>query len=360
VATSSLEVINFSETILIDEMLVELKIIEDACLLEDDVVSNVSLPDKNYDNVAPDIDNQVDTLVNNLADDWATDIDADEGQHFSKIVLCDKDEKETVKAHCVCGSTEAAKNLVEAKSIQPKVTTDLKGLVNNMKGEQKSSDVNSLAAAVQVENQPLVVKNAKCTRRQRQHSCPPRATRSISSGPWSIEWLQDQVHGDVGVVSSTKNKSISKLSSKAKTSNFEVKETVNKECKSGTRLKHSDRNLKKVARLPVDDRKHVLKILMKKVHRRRGANKSDALTDAIRKGSHVSESSSSASVNNDWKNWVVLRGKDDVVKEDVICFGKSLGVKLYNDKSNQFRVLSRGRKQKKEIVEGVEEGSQKG
>jgi len=362
VATSSLEVINFSETILIDEMSVELKIIEEwgFNIGEDDVVSNMSLPDKNYDNMAPDIDNHVDALVNNLADDWATDIHADEGQHSSKFVLCDKDEKENIKAHRVSGSTEATRNLVKAESLQPKVTTDLNGLVNDMKGEQKSSEVKAPAAVMQVEHQPPVVKTTKCSRRQRQHSCPPRATRSINSGPWNIEWLQDQVHGDVGVVSSSKHKSTSKLSFKTKTSNCEVKGNVNKECKSGTRLKHSARNLKKVARLPVDDRKHVLKILMKKVRRCRGATKSVAFTDAIRNGSHVSESSSSASVNNDWKNWVVLRGKDDVVQEDVNCFGKSLGVKLYNDKSNHFRLLSRGRKHKEEIVEEVKEGAQKG
>jgi hypothetical protein len=229
-----------------------------------------------------------------------------------------------------------------------------------MKGEQKLSVDASLEAVLQEDNQPLGVNKAKCIRRQRQHSCPPCATRSINSGPWSLEWLQDQVHGDVGVVSSSKNKSKFKLCSKAKSTNSVVEETENKECKSGTRLKHSARNLKKIARLPVDDRKQVLKILMKKVHRRRGVNKSDVLTDAIRKGSHVSESSSSVSVNNGWKNWVVLQGKDEVVKEDVNCFGKSLGVKLYNDKSNQFRVLSRGRKQNKESVEVVKEGSQKG
>ena len=132
-----------------------------------------------------------------------------------------------------------------------------------------------------------------------------------------------------------------------------------KEGKLDNKLKHSARNLKKIARLPVDDRKKVLKIIMKKVHRSRGVKMSDALNNAVSKGSHVPESSSSASVNNDWKNWVVLRGKDEVVKGDINCFGKSLGVKFYNDKANWFRVLSRGRNQKTKSVEEVGEGSQK-
>jgi len=125
------------------------------------------------------------------------------------------------------------------------------------------------------------------------------------------------------------------------------------------KLKHSACNLKKIARLPVDDRKQVLKILMKKVHRRIRITRSKALNDAISKGSLVPESSSSASVNNDWKRWAILRGKDEVVKGDINFFGRSLGVKFYNDKANQFRVLSRGQKQKKKSGKVVDEGTQK-
>ncbi|MCI47135.1 DUF4283 domain protein, partial [Trifolium medium] len=33
-------------------------------------------------------------------------------------------------------------------------------------------------------------------RRKRTKSCPPRANRSVISGPWSLEWLQDHNHGD--------------------------------------------------------------------------------------------------------------------------------------------------------------------
>jgi len=69
--------------------------------------------------------------------------------------------------------------------------------------------------------------------------------------------------------------------------------------KTGGKLKHSAHNFKKIARLPVNDRKQVLKILMKKVHRRRGAKKTYVLSKAISKGSHVSNSSSSGSENND-------------------------------------------------------------
>jgi hypothetical protein len=167
------------------------------------------------------------------------------------------------------------------------------------------------------------------------------------------------VHGDVGVVSSSKQPSKIMLNTKAKSSKIVTDDTLPQKTAPCHKLKRSARNLKKIARLPVDDRKQVLKLLMKKVHRRRRMTSSKALNDAISKGSLVPESSSSASVNNDWKNWVVLRDKDEVVKGDINCFGRSLGVKFYNDKANQFRVLSSGRKQKKKSGEVVDEGTQK-
>lgn len=94
-ATSSLDVINFTEKILIDGEIVELKIIEewgfeigeDACSLEDvDDDSKVSVPCNNYDFLAPDVCDQVDDLVNNLADDWV-----DEG----KEIQCKSSPKAT-------------------------------------------------------------------------------------------------------------------------------------------------------------------------------------------------------------------------------------------------------------------------
>lgn len=40
-------------------------------------------------------------------------------------------------------------------------------------------------------------------KRLRTSSCPPTGTRSVMSGPWSLEWLSDQLHFEAGVVSSS-------------------------------------------------------------------------------------------------------------------------------------------------------------
>lgn len=247
-----------------------------------------------------EIDEQVEHLVNNMVDDWATDIDADNCHQFTK-----KEVQEEVgnMADCDHGFNEASKNVIP---IQPQAIIGSKGKVNVLNEEQPLDDKNSQHPSLKDVSLSLNIKKETCLQGQRHHSCPPRASHSINSGPWSIEWLQDHVLGDAGVVSSSKPTFNFKSSSKAKPSKSVVEEIVSKDCNSGKRfkysLKHSARNLKKIARLHVDDRKQILKILMKKAHRRRGVKKSDAITTAISKGSHTLESSSSASVNNDWKH----------------------------------------------------------
>jgi len=50
---------------------------------------------------------------------------------------------------------------------------------------------------------------------------------------------------------------------------------------------------------------------------------------------------SQASVNNDWQNYVVLHGDEEVAVEDVWGIGKAIGVRFNGDKANMFDVLSR-------------------
>jgi hypothetical protein len=61
-----------------------------------------------------------------------------------------------------------------------------------------------------------------------------------------------------------------------------------------------------------------------------------------------SNESSSASVNNDWKNWVVLHRNEVVVADDVQGIGKEIGVK--GDTKNMFNVLSRSKQVSKGSV----------
>ncbi|MCI27137.1 sulfate transporter, partial [Trifolium medium] len=97
--------------------------------------------------------------------------------------------------------------------------------------------------------------------------------------------------------------------------------------KAGGVLRHSLYRLKKVARLPCKDRSEVLKVLKKNVRRRRGGTGVNQSCSVSHQASSE-VSSSAASVNNDWKHWVVMQGNDQVAVDDVWGIGKAIGVKF--------------------------------
>ncbi|MCI66470.1 sulfate transporter, partial [Trifolium medium] len=70
---------------------------------------------------------------------------------------------------------------------------------------------------------------------------------------------------------------------------------------------------------------------------RKGVNRSSEMFHQSLDG----ENSSSASVSNDWKNWVVMQGNDQMVVDDVWGIGKAIRVKFRGDNANMFNVLSR-------------------
>jgi hypothetical protein len=123
--------------------------------------------------------------------------------------------------------------------------------------------------------------------------------------------------------------------------------------KAGGVLRHPVLTLKKVARLPSKDRQEVvkvlhnskiLKVLKKNIrNRKRLREKVTRSLEATDKSSH-NESSSSASVNNDWKHWAVLNGSEETKADDVQDFGKSIGVSFKRSCHNKFGVLSRMKK----------------
>ena len=92
--------------------------------------------------------------------------------------------------------------------------------------------------------------------RCRASSCPPKATRSITSGPWSLEWLSDQHHSEAGVVSSSQKggkKSVRLSKKEGQADNVHQKRK-----KIYGALRHPVLSLRKVARLPLGDRETVL------------------------------------------------------------------------------------------------------
>ena len=88
---------------------------------------------------------------------------------------------------------------------------------------------------------------------------------------------------------------------------------------------------------------HVLKRRIGKRNVKKGVTRSvEVISKSVSDGA-----SSSSSVNNDWKNWVVLHGNEDVKVEDVRGMGKAIGVNFKGDSHNKFSVLSKVGKEKR-------------
>jgi len=180
-------------------------------------------------------------------------------------------------------------------SIYPEVKETTCAELGEQIVEEQSAHVTNLDANTQVPSD----ENATCFRRKHQSSCPPKATQSVNSGLWSLEWIQDQVHGDVGVVSSSKNKVRNKSGDDTKSSKGGMMGTSTNKIKSRAKIQHLTYNLKIIARLPSQDRKQVLQLLSRKVLKQKESKRSNELADVITKGSQVSDSSSSVSINNE-------------------------------------------------------------
>ncbi|PNX89689.1 hypothetical protein L195_g045811, partial [Trifolium pratense] len=163
----------------------------------------------------------------------------------------------------------------------------------------------------------------------------------VFSGPWSLDWLHDHNHGDAGFFFSARKKT--KAGKSQGDGNHRDERKSLKKRQGGGMLRHSLHTLKKVARMPSKDRKEVLKVLKKNVCKRQGGSRADRSCEVVHQVSSE-KNQSSASVNNDWENWVVMQDNNYMVVDDVWDIGKAIGVKFKGNSSNMFNVLSRARK----------------
>lgn len=85
----------------------------------------------------------------------------------------------------------------------------------------------------------------------------------------------------------------------------------------------------------------VLKGLKQKIrNRRRQREKVIRSLEEVSRGTS-NESSSMASINNEWQNWVALWGSDEANAKDIQGIGKLKGVSFNGNNHNKFSVLSR-------------------
>ncbi|PNX89484.1 hypothetical protein L195_g045604 [Trifolium pratense] len=312
---------------------------EDFCLLGEDIGSEVSNSSCGEGHVDPEARCNVDMLVNNFTD--RLEEDGGDIAHG----LCEEEPLEDIEVFPpIVGESG---EVMERRSDIP---SPAHFSVENSSNLRSSPQGVSQDQVVGSEEHPLLVE-AKCSfsprtiHCKRSNSCPPEARRSVLSGPWSLEWLNDQNHGDAGVIFSARKKSRKGNPSGEKVKKKEQHDPRRR--KAGGLLRHPLHSLKKVARMPCNDRREVLKVLKKSVRRRRGGDDYNRSCSVSRRAS-AEDSSSSVSINNDWMNWVAVQGNDQMAVDDVWGIGKAIGVKFKGDNVNMFNILSRAGKGKKD------------
>jgi hypothetical protein len=159
-------------------------------------------------------------------------------------------------------------------------------------------------------------------------------------------------HGEAGLIFSSKKVKSQKDCPEARRLKEEHKGS--KKRKVGGPLCHALYIMKRIARLPIKDRREVLRILHKNGRRDQGRG---VVHSHREKDSNASAeaATSSASVNNDWKHWVAMQGDERKAAEDIVEVGKSLGVIVTVDQANRFNVLSKAGKGKQPTPVGSTE-----
>ncbi|MCH94556.1 sulfate transporter, partial [Trifolium medium] len=198
VATPSLAVINLTDTILVDYSMVEIKIIdewgfnigEDACLFEEEDTQE-SKSEHTVDHGDHELSNHVDILVEKLADD----LERDEGEwhkDVDKIVGNEKaDDRDSL------GGSSGSHSLQREDSVSEHHISDTETVVSPTPSENevlRSTKVLPVTKPLEGVAQQPAESGPILGHRKRHLSCPPSGGRSVLSGPWSLEWLNDHNH----------------------------------------------------------------------------------------------------------------------------------------------------------------------
>ncbi|PNX63627.1 putative sulfate transporter, partial [Trifolium pratense] len=244
IATTDLDIINRVETVLVDGNQVKVKIVEewgyalgeDMCLFEEEVESEGAQSVCGEGQIDPEARRNVDMMVNLF-----TDGVRDEGFDVIQGMDVEKPLDKLDVALSSEGETEAE---VERGS---KISSNLRPGPHGEFGNQGvHTDLTPFKTEAQARH------SIRSRRSKRTNSCPPEVKRSVISGPWSLEWLNDQNHGEAGVIFSVCKKGKKGHHHGKSLNKFGHQEPRRR--KEGGLLRHPLHSLKKVARMPSKDR----------------------------------------------------------------------------------------------------------
>jgi hypothetical protein len=349
IATESLDVVKRKEKLVVDDSVVKVQVTEewgyalrdDTFIQVEDSVPEASLRDQDRDRCDMEASQQVDKMVEDLADRLVKE----EGYtpHQKGAVHHDNKGLENPEFSGPVLSPDVKSGRVSSDSCRDSVD-----LVAETVAPRQESDGKVLVRW----NATKLVGDTKGSGCHRATSCLPGDRSPARSGPWSRGWLQKHTHGEAGLIFSSKKVESRKDCPEARRLKEEHKGS--KKRKVGGPLCHALYIMKRIARLPIKDRREVLRILHKNGRRDQGRG---VVHSHREKDSNASAeaATSSASVNNDWKHWVAMQGDERKAAEDIVEVGKSLGVIVTVDQANRFNVLSKAGKGKQPTPVGSTE-----
>ncbi|PNX71795.1 cysteine-rich receptor-like protein kinase, partial [Trifolium pratense] len=330
IATPDLEIVNRVVSVLVDGIQVEVNIVEewgcnlgeDICLFEDDGDSEVNQSDHEEGQGDPEVQCHIDTMVENFVKGMEEEDDIGSQENF---------QLSNTRGGVEGGSEDVGE--AGAHPFVPRVEHFVRS--NSRASETRDSPLStggqgSVSICSPTNERGRYTGDGGCVgsvttlkRGDRAKSCPPGANRSMLSGPWSLEWLHDLNQGDAGVIFSAR-----KRSCKGDRNGGGIKKSVQedpKRRKGGGVFRHTISSVKKIARMPSEDRAKVLKVLKKNERSCRTGVVAPRVSGVSRQVSST-VSSSTTSGTNDWQHWVVMRGSEQVAADDVRVVGEAIGL----------------------------------
>ena len=282
ISTPSIDVVNVTEQILVNGVLLDIKIIEewgfcmgyDVCLYGEDDKSVHSCPNGDEVHAGFEMDENVDTFVDKVVKEMVNveeeDVNVDEQDKSVNFETTETIDGHATKVHIV-SVTDSSKEVsqVVASSTNEADISAMNGLIGVQPFNVSHQPFSEGSAPPSRARRSKIVSNAKIDhqevvsrkRRVKTSLCSQDDTGSSRSGRWSAEWLHNVQKDDIGLISSKKKRLKKMVADTAGNGGGNKCQVVRK--KAGGVFRHPVFTLKKVARLPSKDREEVMKVMKK-------------------------------------------------------------------------------------------------
>jgi hypothetical protein len=193
----------------------------------------------------PEVRQNVDLLVEKMVDALDDEAGANVQGHNGSKIMSTPGSDDGVKGQAGRRDEEAHGPSYDCVEDQPLLREGSPGRCRDSLNDDSSlvqeSPASPTLAIVGKDNTEVIIRS----RFSRASSCPPSEDRHALQGSWSWEWLQDNNHGETGVIFTTRKRA--KHGDNFEGCQKKVGHIISK--KAGGTLRHPVLNMKKIARL---------------------------------------------------------------------------------------------------------------